>query len=128
MMRNIMNKCWRLVMRTGFGCLLAGAGAAGQATNQAGGLQWHDTRDLGVEGKGWAETKHFYDRWPARAEGKLRGAVWSLGEDSAGLMVRFVTDATSISVRWTLRRERLAMAHMPASGVSGVDLFVDRKS
>ena len=122
-----MNKCWRMVMLTGFGCLLAGAGVAGQATNQAGGLQWHDAREVGVEGKGWAETKHFYDRWPARAEGKVRGAVWSLGEDSAGLAVRFVTDATGISVRWTLRRERLALAHMPASGVSGVDLYVKAK-
>ena len=122
-----MNKCWRMVILAGIGWLLAGAGAAGQGTNQAGGLQWHDARELGVEGKGWAETKHFYDRWPAGAEAKLRGAVWSLGEDSAGLAVRFVTDATSISVRWTLRRERLAMAHMPASGVSGVDLYVKAK-
>ena len=122
-----MNKCWRMVILAGIGWLLAGAGAAGQGTNQAGGLQWHDARELGVEGKGWVETKHFYDRWPAGAEAKLRGAVWSLGEDSAGLAVRFVTDATSISVRWTLRRERLAMAHMPASGVSGVDLYVKAK-
>ena len=122
-----MNKCWPMVILAGFGCLLAGAGVAGQTTTAASVLQWHDARDLGVEGKGWAETKHFYDRWPARAEGKVRGAVWSLGEDSAGLAVRFVTDTTSISVRWTLRREHLAMPHMPASGVSGVDLYVKAK-
>jgi lysophospholipase L1-like esterase len=36
----------------------------------------------------------------------------------------FATDATAISARWTLRKEALAMAHMPASGVSGVDLYV----
>ena len=122
-----MNKCWRMVILAGFGCLLAGAGVAGQTTTAASALQWHDARDLEVEGKGWAETKRFYDRWPARAEGKVRGAVWSLGEDSAGLAVRFVTDTTSISVRWTLRREHLAMPHMPASGVSGVDLYVKAK-
>ena len=54
----------------------------------------------------------------------MRGAVWGLGEDSAGMSIRFVTDATAISARWTLRRERLAMPHMPASGVSGLDLYV----
>jgi hypothetical protein len=113
-----------MVIVSVFGCLLAQAGAAAEATNQASGVQWHDARDLTVEGKGWPETKHFYDRLPARAEGMVRGAVWSLSEDSAGLAIRFVTDASSISVRWTLRRERLAMPHMPASGVSGVDLYV----
>jgi hypothetical protein len=122
-----MNKYWQKTIVSVLGCLFAQASVSAQATNQASALQWHDARDLGVEGKGWAETKHFYDRWPARAEGKVRGAVWSLGEDSAGLAVRFVTDATGISVRWTLRRERLAMAHMPASGVSGVDLYVKAK-
>src|ERR1039457_3500068 len=127
MMRNNMNARVRTVIVMGFGCLLAGAGVAGQTTTAASALQWHDARDLEVEGKGWAETKHFYDRWPARAEGKVRGAVWSLGEDSAGMAVRFVTDATSISARWTLRREHLAMPHMPASGVSGVDLYVKAK-
>jgi hypothetical protein len=126
-MRNIMNKCWQMVMVAFFGCLLVQVGAAAQATNQAGGLQWYDARGLAVEGKGWPDTKQFYDRWPARAEGTVRGAVWSLGADSAGLAVRFLTDATGISVRWTLRREPLAMAHMPASGVSGVDLYVKDK-
>src|SRR5258706_1261216 len=102
--------------------LLTPATLRAQETNSA--LEWHDARDLGVEGKGWSDTKHFYDRWPARAEKTLRPAVWNLGHDSAGLCISFTTDATAISVRWTLRREHLAMAHMPASGVSGVDLYV----
>ena len=127
MMRNFMKKSWQKVMFSGLGCLLVQANASAQPTNQAGGLQWHDARDLAVEGKGWTETKQFYDRWPARAEGTVRKAVWSLGQDSAGLAVRFVTDATAISARWTLRHEQLAMPHMPASGVSGVDLYVKDK-
>jgi hypothetical protein len=122
-----MNKRWQRVIVSCLGLLLAGAGASGQPTNQADRLHWQDARELTVEGKGWAETKHFYDRWPGRAEKVVRGVVWRLGEDSAGLAVRFVTDATAISVQWTLRRERLAMPHMPASGVSGVDLYVKDK-
>ena len=30
-------------------------------------------------------------------------------------------------MNWTLRKPQLAMAHMPASGVSGVDLYVREK-
>jgi lysophospholipase L1-like esterase len=39
------------------------------------------------------------------------------------MCVRFVTDAAHIAARWTLRFERLAMEHMPATGVSGLDLY-----
>ena len=109
-----------------FGFLLT-PGVAAEPANPAPALDWHDAREVGVEGKGWADTKHFYDRWPARAEKIVRGPVWNLGHDSAGLCVLFATDATAISARWTLRKEPLAMAHMPASGVSGVDLYVKVK-
>lgn len=122
-----MNKHWQVTVISVLGCLVAQVNGLGQPTNQDGGLRWHDARELTVEGKGWSGTKQFYDRLPARAEGVVRGAVWGLGQDSAGLAVRFVTDATAISARWTLRRERLAMPHMPASGVSGVDLYVKDK-
>jgi hypothetical protein len=85
---------------------------------------WYDLPLLGVEGKGWADTKAPYDRLPARAEGVVRGPVWSLSRHSAGLCARFVTDATSIHARWTLTSDNLAMPHMPATGVSGLDLYV----
>ena len=51
-------------------------------------------------------------------------AVWGLGRDSAGLLVRFTTDATTIQARWTVSSGRLGMPHMPATGVSGLDLYV----
>src|SRR5262245_29399608 len=70
-------------------------------------LQWHDARELTLEGKGWSDTKDFYDRLPARAQPTVRTQVWTLSHDSAGMCVRFVTDATAISARWTLRKESL---------------------
>jgi hypothetical protein len=94
-----------------------------QQTN-ASNFQWHDARTLTVEGKGWQDTKEFFDRLPARAEQIVRAPVWNLSRDSAGICVRFITDATAISVRWKLRKESMALLHMPASGVSGVDLYV----
>lgn len=86
--------------------------------------QWYDCKDLLVEGKGWTDTKSFYDRLPAKAEGKVTPSVWGLSHDSAGLCVPFTSDAPSIQVRWTVLKEgSLSMPHMPATGVSGVDLY-----
>lgn len=88
---------------------------------------WHDCQDLTIEGKGWNDTASHYDRLPAKAQGKVPDAVWNLGHDSAGLCVRFATNASSIEVRWSLRGRSLAMPHMPATGVSGVDLYTQDK-
>jgi len=88
-------------------------------------LAWHDVQKIGVEGRGWqdADMKRYFARLPARAEGKVPPAVWSLSQHSAGLVARFETDARAIHVRYTLLSESLAMPHMPATGVSGVDLY-----
>jgi hypothetical protein len=85
---------------------------------------WYDLRLLDVEGRGWTETTAFYDRLPSRAEGIVREAVWNLSRNSAGLCVRFITDATTIQARWTLTSSKLEMPHMPATGVSGLDVYV----
>ena len=87
-------------------------------------FQWTDIRELGIEGQGWRETKAPYDRLPARAEDKVRAPVWRLSRNSAGIHVRFVTDATSIHARWAVTSTNLAMTHMAATGVSGLDLYV----
>lgn len=85
---------------------------------------WYDIRLLPIEGQSWSDTKSPFDRLPAKAEGLVRDAVWNLSRHSAGMAVRFVTDATTIHARWTLTSQRLAMPHMPATGVSGLDLYV----
>ena len=85
---------------------------------------WYDGRQLQIEGKGWDATENFYDRLPARAKDAVTPAVWRLGKNTAGFCVRFATDASHISVRWTLTSSSLAMPHMPATGVSGLDLYV----
>jgi len=85
---------------------------------------WYDGRLLLLEGKGWEKTESYYDRLPAVAKDKVRAPVWDLGHDSAGMCLRFMTEATSIQIRWTLRNENLAMPHMPATGVSGIDLYM----
>ena len=87
--------------------------------------QWRDVTEWGVEGRGWVgqERTRWFDRFPAKAEGKVTKAVWSLSRHSAGMMVRFKTDATTIRAKWKLLSSRLGMPHMPPSGVSGLDLY-----
>ena len=86
-------------------------------------VDWYDVKDFGVEGKGWNETKKFFDRLPAKAEGFVRDQVWNLSRDSAGMCFRFVSDSPNIYVRYELSRESLSMTHMAATGHSGVDLY-----
>lgn len=86
--------------------------------------QWHNLDRLPLEGRGWTRTKTLYDRLPAEAEGVVREPVWSLSLNSAGMRYRFVTNATTIYGRWKVRRPNLALPHMPATGVSGLDLYV----
>ncbi|HOC67914.1 MAG: hypothetical protein BWX80_02029 [Candidatus Hydrogenedentes bacterium ADurb.Bin101] len=94
------------------------------AKDASGEWLWYDAAGLTVEGKGWTDTDRFYDRLPARAKETVPPAVWSLSRHSAGMVVRFVTDSTKIAARWTVLSGDLAMPHMPATGVSGLDLYV----
>ena len=117
------------------GMLAAGAALAAQAPKgqqskplakegaSGDGLTWHNVQEWGVEGKGWPDTERAFDRLPARAKAIVRKAVWGLSRHSAGMCVRFETDATSIHAKWTLLSGGLAMSHMPATGVSGLDLY-----
>ena len=88
-------------------------------------IGWHNVTQWGVEGRGWGdqERRRWFDRFPSKAEGVVTSAVWNLSRHSAGMMVRFKTDATAIHAKWKLLSSRLGMPHMPPSGVSGLDLY-----
>jgi hypothetical protein len=101
--------------------------AAGAAAKKAAepALKWQDVTQWGVEGRAFQEMerKRWFDRFPAVAEGKVTDAVWRLSRDSAGMMVQFKTDATTLWADYTLFNERLAGANMTAIGASGLDLY-----
>lgn len=86
-------------------------------------LVWTDVVDWPIDGRAFADRKAPYDRLPARAEGVVRKEVWDLSRHSAGMVVRLQTDSPELHVRYRVTNERLAMAHMPATGVSGCDLY-----
>jgi len=83
-----------------------------------------------VEGQAWPEETSSYSRLPVRAEEDVSKNVWGLSTQSAGLMIRFRSNAKEIKVRygtkWDSRdgqQKNFGMNHMPATGVSGVDLY-----
>lgn len=76
-----------------------------------------------LEGRAWpGEVKDFYDRLPAKAKNAVREAVWNLSKSSAGMQLRFQSDANEITIKYIVTGAK-QMAHMPAIGVSGVDLY-----
>lgn len=76
-----------------------------------------------IAGQAWAdEVPSIYHRLPARSESNVREAVWNLSKQSAGLSIRFWSNSDTIAVRYKVSRG-IAMPHMPATGVSGLDLY-----
>ncbi|OQP60566.1 acetylhydrolase [Niastella vici] len=96
-------------------------------TQQAPSYNWHNPVDNPfpvIEGQAWpaAALQAPYDRFPARAEKELNPNVWNISHSSAGLYLKFKTNASDIIVRYVVKGSR-EMTHMPATGVSGVDLY-----
>src|SRR6476659_4893862 len=106
-----MNRIWIQSLLTNLLILALAASVSGQQTS----WRWRDAAELAIEGRGWDQTRHMYDRLPAKAESLVRPPVWELAQHSAGLSVRFVTNAPTISARWTLRFSRLDMPQLPAT-------------
>lgn len=89
-------------------------------------MKWLDPASISfpvIEGRGWQDgLASPYDRLPARAGKTVRKDVWIQSERAAGLHIGFHTNAREIKVRYVVKSSK-AMPQMPATGVSGVDLY-----
>ena len=87
---------------------------------------WHNPQTEKLPGVNNVHNQGFnegnYRRLPANAEAIVRKPVWSLSGHSAGLALRFRTDAKDIIVRYGVTGG-WNMPHMPTTGVSGLDLY-----
>ncbi|MDA9627593.1 SGNH/GDSL hydrolase family protein [Flavobacteriaceae bacterium] len=63
-----------------------------------------------------------YDRLPISYKDKVREPVWDLSKASAGITVRFHSNSTSISLKWTILND-FDMPHMASTGIKGIDLY-----
>lgn len=97
-------------------------------TTAAGESIWHNPLKETVAGttnihnQAWNEDGGNYRRLPQRAEKNVRPKLWNLSTNSAGMQIRFLTNSPDIAVRYKVTGP-MAMPHMPATGVSGVDLY-----
>nr|WP_295874864.1 SGNH/GDSL hydrolase family protein [uncultured Chitinophaga sp.] len=83
-------------------------------------LVYHDAMTFPVIGK--YHTEPNYNRLPAKYEKTVRPAVWALSRNSAGVAIRFRTNATTIGARWKVLNNN-SMNHMTATGIRGLDLY-----
>lgn len=113
--RRFMNR-WIIV------CLLCLC--AGLANAQT---KWYDPMQSDVRvvnGQAWyEELAGSYNRLPDRIREKIRPSLWNLSTHSAGLSISFRTNVSAVAVRYSVSGGK-DMGHMPATGVSGVDLYV----
>lgn len=86
-------------------------------------LEFREVGPEFIDGRGFDDVRTPFDRLPERARGVVREPVWGLSLDSAGLSFRFRSNSRALALRYRLRRPRLALPHMPATGVSGLDLY-----
>lgn len=85
-------------------------------------LVYHNADRFPLLGKISEQTETRYERLPASLRDVTRPPVWNLGKNTAGLAIRFCSDATSVGVRWDLALNRY-MNHMTPTGIKGLDLY-----
>lgn len=93
-------------------------------TSRKSGIKYYDHNFFLIEGTTLSGSvkENLYDRLPLSYKGKVRDAVWSLSKSSAGLSVRFMSNSTTIRVKWELLNDA-KMNHMAETGIKGIDLY-----
>ena len=109
--------------------VLASANVFAQKASE---LKYYDVREMGlpVLGKGFDDcvrqndtiSDGYFTRLPADLQGVVRKAVWDLGQNSAGLAIRFRTNSKCIGAEWR-PLNNFGMSHMTPTGVRGLDLY-----
>lgn len=95
----------------------------GAATAKGNGLRYHSLDGMPLLGTLVPDASVPYTRLPDSLRNVARKAVWDLGQNSAGLALRFRSDAKDINLRW-VSADTSYMSHMAPSGSRGLDLYV----
>ena len=107
---------------------------------QGGNLDWIDGKDLPIEGRSGGVVECYYDRLPAKLPAAINGNVQALLHHTSGEQFRFTTTSPVLFFRWSPYYDvsvkrlpgcaygSLGMAHMPATGVSGIDVYAQAKN
>lgn len=86
---------------------------------------WHDPLKQSfsiVRGRVWQVNDKDYFRLPKIYKEHVRKEVWDISQQSAGLSIAFRSNAKEIKIKYAVKTS-LSMPYMPATGVSGLDLY-----
>lgn len=103
--------------------VLSAAGAAFASAPASDAWEWYENEALPLGGKGFTETSAFFDRWPARATGRLPRLLESMRYHTTGMYLRFNTDADKIRIEWKVRNENPVDPLIPLAGLIGIDIY-----
>ena len=87
------------------------------------GVKWIDGRNLPIEGRAFDDTEAYYERLPSNVTTKVNAGIRGMKRHTSGMMFRFSSDSKKLRFRWTPNGKNLAMDHMPATSVSGIDVY-----
>lgn len=85
-------------------------------------LHYYEATQFKVIGRPALDEPRVYTRLPNSLKGKVRDALWNLGQNTAGMAVRFRTNARQIGAKWK-NHSVFNMNHMTATGIRGLDLY-----
>ena len=91
------------------------------------GVKWIDGRYLPLEGRAFDDTEFYYDRLPAGVTTNVNAGVRGMKHHTSGMMFRFSCTGAPLSFRWVPYGAGLAMDHMPATGMSGIDIYTQNE-
>ena len=87
------------------------------------GVVYHSVEGMPLYGTIVPDATKKYSRLPDSIKPKIREELWSLGLHSAGLSIRFASDASTIRMKWK-SLNKFSMNHMTPAGIRGLDLYV----
>lgn len=85
-------------------------------------LLWHNADSLPLLGTLAPDASKAYSRLPDSLETRIRPELWALGKNSAGLAIRFRSDASALGFKWK-SLNKFNMNHMTPTGIRGLDLY-----
>ena len=115
-----MNRLKKRLLLLAAICMPACLTAIGTTVNQ---LKYYNALQFRIINKPFADSKTPFFRLPAAINDTVREGLRVDGEMSAGLAVRFATNATAIGVKYELTLN-FKMNHMAHTGIKGTDLYV----
>ena len=86
-------------------------------------LKFVDAQELEILGRAFDHTEGLYGRLPLDMKDEYREELWYLGANTAGVAIRFSSNAHALGAKWSLQNN-FSMNHMASTGIKGIDLYV----